>query len=80
MPAITLKGLPTALHRALKRRAAEHKRSLNKEVIAVLEEAVAPARRLNVEALVDESQRFRAGLRFETTPEEIDTLKRKGRA
>jgi len=52
MPAITLKALPRPLHRALKVRAARHKRSLNQEVIAVLEEAVAPSRRVDVEAMI----------------------------
>lgn len=79
MPAITLKSLPAALHRSLKSRAARHKRSLNQEVIAVLEEAVAPSRRVDVEALIAETRRFRESLNFKTTPEEIDRFKREGR-
>lgn len=79
MPAITLKALPAALHRQLKARAARHKRSLNQEVIAVLEDAVAPARRVDTEAMVAEARRFRASLNFTTTPEEIDRFKREGR-
>lgn len=80
MPAITLKALPPSLHRTLKTRAARHKRSLNQEVIAVLEEAVAPSRRVDVEAMLAENRRFRESLKFDTTPEEIDAFKREGRA
>jgi plasmid stability protein len=40
MPGITLKNLPEALHSQLKQRARRHHRSLNGEVIALLQEAV----------------------------------------
>jgi len=79
MAAITLKGIPTTVHRRLKARAAQNKRSLNQEVIAVLEEAVAPSRRVDVEAMIEETRRFRESLKFTTTPEEIDAFKREGR-
>ncbi len=79
MPAITLKAIPAALHRQLKARAARHKRSLNREVIAVLEEAVAPSRLVDVEAMIAENRRFRDKFKFSTTPEEIDRFKREGR-
>ena len=42
---ITLKELPDALHLKLKQRAEAHGRSLNKEVIAMLETMVNPVRR-----------------------------------
>lgn len=79
MPAITLKSLPASLHRSLKSRAARHKRSLNQEVIAVLEDAVAPARRVDVEAMIERTRRFRESIKLTTTPEEIDAFKREGR-
>ena len=79
MPAITLKALSVPLHRRLKARAARHKRSLNQEVIAVLEEAVAPSKRVDVEAMIAETRRFRESLKFTITPEEIDRYKREGR-
>ncbi len=41
MPSITLKELPARLHEQLKRRATANHRSLNREVIATLEEALA---------------------------------------
>ncbi len=79
MPAITFKALPTSLHRQLKARAALHKRSLNQEVIAVLEDAVAPAKRIDVEAMIAKTRALRSSLKFTTTPEEIDRFKREGR-
>lgn len=80
MPAITLKNLPASLHRTLKARAARHKRSLNQEVITVLEEAVAPSRRRDIEAMLAATRRFRDSLKFEARPSEIDAFKRQGRA
>jgi len=79
MAAITLKALPATLHRALKVRAARHKRSLNQEVIAVLEEVVAPSHRVNIDALLADAQRFRSSLKFEAKRDEIDAFKHEGR-
>lgn len=39
MPAITVRGVPDRVHRRLKRRAEAHNRSLNGEVLQLLEEA-----------------------------------------
>ena len=44
MPAITLKNLPDHLHTELKQRARHQHRSLNGEVIAMLQEAVVQGR------------------------------------
>jgi plasmid stability protein len=44
MPTITLKNVPDELHRRLKERAERHHRSLNREAIRCLEEAVADER------------------------------------
>jgi plasmid stability protein len=40
MVSITLKDIPESLHRTLKKRARLHHRSLNKEVLATIEEAL----------------------------------------
>jgi plasmid stability protein len=79
MASITLKALPPSLHRALKARALSHKRSLNQEVIAILNQAVAPARRVDIEEMIADDRRFRASIKLTTTPEEIDRFKREGR-
>jgi hypothetical protein len=41
MPGLLIKDLPTALHSKLKESAARHHRSLTKEALALLEEALA---------------------------------------
>lgn len=61
MKTITLKDIPVPVHAALKQRAKQHGRSLNKEVLACLEMAVAPAR-VNVNALLLDIQTHRAAL------------------
>ena len=48
MPAITIRNLPEATHRALRVRAAEHGRSTEAEVRAILEEVVRPGNRLKM--------------------------------
>jgi len=80
MAAITLKSLPATLHRTLKSRAARNKRSLNQEVISLLEEAVAPVRRVDIEATLTATRQFRDSLKFNATPSEIEAFKREGRA
>jgi len=79
MASITLKSLPPSLHRALKSRAKLHNRSLTKEVISLLEETVAPSRKVDIEAMIAREKRFGDSLGFQTTPEEIDAAKREGR-
>jgi plasmid stability protein len=77
MGAFTLKAVPPALHRQLKARALLNRRSLNQEVLAILEAALAPSPK-DVEARIEESRRFRESLGIWTAPEEIDALKRAG--
>ncbi|CAN5527744.1 hypothetical protein BH09GEM1_BH09GEM1_00280 [soil metagenome] len=43
MPTLTIKGVPDALYLRLKQRAAEHRRSLNSEILAALEQVIAGA-------------------------------------
>jgi len=59
---ITLKNIPADLHRQLKKRAEEHHRSLNKEIIATLKSATGGTIPLDPTKL-EESVR-RAGLYF----------------
>lgn len=44
MPAVTVRNLPEATHRALKQRAAKHGRSTEAEIRDILEGAVRPQR------------------------------------
>ena len=45
MTALTIKNIPVSLYEALKRTAKSHRRSINNEVIVLLEERLAPKRR-----------------------------------
>lgn len=58
MPTLTIKNLPPRLHKRLTTRAARHHRSLNSEVIACLEAAVAP-HVIDPAALIAEANRLR---------------------
>jgi len=59
MPAVTIRNLPEATHRALKLRAAEHGRSTEGEMRHILEAAVRPDTRLRLgSALADSSRRL----------------------
>ncbi len=50
MPAVTIRHLSEEAHRALKLRAAQHYRSTEAEIRAILESAVRPADRLRLGA------------------------------
>jgi len=76
---LTIKGVPEAVYRQLKRRAKEHRRSLNGEALVMLERAfgaalLTPAERL---ARIDAVRERIKGPYL--TNEEIDRLKREGR-
>ena len=43
MPTLTIKGMPDPLYLRLKQRAAEHRRSLNSEILVALEQVIAAA-------------------------------------
>ncbi len=48
MPAVTIRNLPEATHRALKVRAAQHGRSTEAEIRSIIEDAVHPADRVRL--------------------------------
>lgn len=59
MAAVTIRNLPEETHRALKVRAAQHKRSAEAEMRAILEAAVRPVGRLRLgTALADMSRKI----------------------
>jgi antitoxin FitA len=75
---LTLKGIPAALHRRLKARAALHGRSLNGEVLACLQAAVG-AERVDVEALLARARELRREVAGRLGETEVARLKRQGR-
>ena len=78
MASITVKDIPSELHEKLRLSAKEHRRSLNSEIIARLEQTIEP-RRSSVEELLEKARQFRSTLTFEATDEEINEWKRQGR-
>ena len=57
MPAVTIRNLSEEAHRALKVRAAQHNRSTEAEMRAILEAAVRPAGRLKIGTALSEMSR-----------------------
>jgi hypothetical protein len=72
MPDILLKGVPDSLHRKLKTVATRHRRSMNREAIVLIEEALRQA-----DASVDLPGPLKG--RFPLTPEFVERAKREGR-
>jgi len=76
---ITLKNIPADLHRELKKRAEEHHRSLNKEIIATLKGATSGAIPFDPTKVEESVLRARSLFRRPITAREIDRWKREGR-
>lgn len=75
MPTLTLKNLPESLHRRLKERAARNHRSLNREAIRLLEQAVAADAPPERDEAWERAEAFRQKLAaqgFWITPEDVD--------
>lgn len=78
MVSITLKDIPPTVHRALKARAKQHGRSLNREALACLENAVAPSK-VDVPAMLANIRRHRESLPGRLTDRLILEAKSDGR-
>jgi len=77
MPAITIRNLSAETHRALKSRAAAHRRSTEAEVRAILDAAVAPPDRVKLGSLLRSIGAAAGGVdldvtRDQTEPEPLD--------
>jgi plasmid stability protein len=69
MAAVTIRNLPDATHRALKVRAAQHNRSTEAEIRAILEAAVFPPERLLLGTALNE-----IGRKYGITSAEIEAI------
>ena len=78
MSTMTIKNMPPAVHRTLKARAKAHGRSLNKEVIAALEETLHGAR-IDAEAIGKHARAVRETLGVYLTERDLHDLKNAGR-
>jgi plasmid stability protein len=78
MPTLTIKGVPPELHEKLKERAERHRRSMNSELLTILERTLTPSRKSAEEAIAEaEALNDRIGKTF---PDIVNETKRKGRA
>ena len=79
MPTITVKDIPSDLYEALKKKAAAHHRSINREVIHYIEEAVR-GREVNVEEVLEKARQIQAKIGPVPISEEIlQAAKNEGR-
>jgi plasmid stability protein len=79
MKNLTIKGIPEDLYRLLKRRAGEHRRSMNREVLVCLEHALG-SRRLEPAELLARVDAVRERIRMEPwTPDELRRARDAGR-
>jgi plasmid stability protein len=76
---ITLKNIPPELHEELKKTAARHRRSLNSEILALLEERLRPRKRTPEEILAAAKAVREKMKGVWLTNEMIDEMKREGR-
>ena len=78
---LTVRNVPPALHARLKRRAEAHRRSLNGEVLALLEEAVEQTSEEERRAAIERIDRLREnGPVIHDSPAEIKRKMREGLA
>ncbi|HEY3204692.1 MAG TPA: Arc family DNA-binding protein, partial [Thermoanaerobaculia bacterium] len=78
MANVTVKDLPEKLHRRLKARALQHHRSLNREIIALLEAAAAP-QKLDSDSLLARAASLRNRVGGRLTDSDLAALRRAGR-
>ena len=75
----TLKNIPRTLHARLKKQAAEHRRSLNSEILNCLEQAVV-AEGGNAGQVLESARCMRKYFKHELTDEALQKYKNSGRA
>ncbi len=78
MANVTIKDIPAQLHDRLKENAKMNRRSLNAEVITLLEAAMEP-RKVNVDEVLAAARAVRSQIKREMTDQEINQMKRQGR-
>ena len=67
---VTIKDLPRTIHRKLKTQAAANKRSLNREIVDILERAV-QSQSVNIQEFIADLDRFHAAHNIPPITEDI---------
>jgi plasmid stability protein len=79
MPSITVKNIPPELYERLKRSARANHRSINGEIIALIESAISP-RRVDPEQFLAEARKLRElTAHYRISDDEFNQAKREGR-
>jgi plasmid stability protein len=78
MATVTVKDLPETLHHQLKARALRNRRSLNSEIIAVLEAATAP-QKVDPDTLLGRAAALRSRVTGRLTNSDLAALRQAGR-
>jgi plasmid stability protein len=78
MATVTVKDLPEKLHRQLKARALRHRRSLNSEIIEVLETATT-SRKVDPDSLLARAAALRSRVGGRLTDTDLAALRQTGR-
>jgi hypothetical protein len=75
---ITIKGISPSVHQKLLKRAGHNQRSLNKEIIALLEDATNP-KRVSPQTIVEELKQLRAKIDLSVSIDSIEQAIQAGR-
>ncbi len=78
MPTITVKNIPEDVYERLKEQAKRNRRSINSEIITLMERAVM-SYRIDPEEILESARAIRESLNFVATEEEINRAKNEGR-
>lgn len=78
MATLTLKSLPDRIHKKLKKRALQHHRSLNSEVIACLESSL-ENEKVDVNSLLAKAQKLRSQMGIRLKDKDLIQFKNQGR-
>jgi antitoxin FitA len=78
MPTITVKNIPEDVYERLKEQAKRNRRSINSEIIMLIERAVM-SYRIDPEEILESARVIRESLNFVATEEEINRAKNEGR-
>jgi plasmid stability protein len=79
MPTLTIKGVPPELHERLKKRAERHRRSMNNELLTILERTLSSSR-LSAKDAVERAEALNRDLDASFDSTLIEEGKREGRA
>ncbi|MCB9423009.1 MAG: Arc family DNA-binding protein [Ardenticatenaceae bacterium] len=78
MPTITVKNIPEDVYERLKEQAKRNRRSINSEIITLMERAVM-SYRIDPDEFIERARVIRESLKFVATEEEINQAKNEGR-